>query len=580
MKKKRVWAITLASLLFMTAAGMAAYHHEGEDDADQFLLAYPDKAGTKLDHCALCHSGGEYERNPGHFVELGSCQWCHRTYGYDGSGNILETLNSYGMAYRNNGSNTSAITSIGPEDSDEDGYTNTEEILANRFPGNADDYPGLVEAPYRIYTHAQLRALGSHTQFMLMNTSRSGDFYVQYTGITLKALLDDSGVLAESTGVRVYAPDGWSQYHPMDYDADLDMYHVYGNMPDVSAQYPPAPYYYKTEADVSTNPAYGWCDFSAPSCAARTHGDPIFVEDGLKAILAYARESAPLEPGVLSDENKLNGEGPFRVVVPQKFINPPDQSSRADYQPEEWAYNYDWDHNAGSCTRSTTIIKVEPLPQGTTDINVLEAGWRYIDQEKIIIYGSIDGADSNGNGILDSEEGTQISADLDNDGIPDFQDQDTASPRHARGAENIRMHTSVGQFANVRCMVGNEPGLPTTGLPAGTFSYGLFGFTVVGLTPGAQVTVTIEFPDDVPSLATYYKVNAAGAWIAVPSAAGDNTRQIRLVLTDGDPATDADGSANGVILDPGGLAVPTTASSDGDSGGAGGCFIVSLGSFR
>ena len=36
------------------------------------------------------------------------------------------------------------------------------------------------------------------------------------------------------------------------------------------------------------------------------------------------------------------------------------------------------------------MIKVEPLPAGTTDINTLEAGWPYVDEEKIVIYGSID----------------------------------------------------------------------------------------------------------------------------------------------------------------------------------------------
>jgi hypothetical protein len=36
------------------------------------------------------------------------------------------------------------------------------------------------------------------------------------------------------------------------------------------------------------------------------------------------------------------------------------------------------------------MIKVMPLPPGTTDINTLEAGWPYVDEEKIVIYGSID----------------------------------------------------------------------------------------------------------------------------------------------------------------------------------------------
>jgi hypothetical protein len=37
-----------------------------------------------------------------------------------------------------------------------------------------------------------------------------------------------------------------------------------------------------------------------------------------------------------------------------------------------------------------TIIKVLPLPAGTTDIDVLEAGWQFVDQAKIIIYGAIE----------------------------------------------------------------------------------------------------------------------------------------------------------------------------------------------
>ena len=36
------------------------------------------------------------------------------------------------------------------------------------------------------------------------------------------------------------------------------------------------------------------------------------------------------------------------------------------------------------------MIKVEPLPVGTTDINTLEAGWPYVDEKKVVVYGSID----------------------------------------------------------------------------------------------------------------------------------------------------------------------------------------------
>lgn len=36
------------------------------------------------------------------------------------------------------------------------------------------------------------------------------------------------------------------------------------------------------------------------------------------------------------------------------------------------------------------MIKVKPLPPGTTDVNTLEAGWPYVDEKKIVVYGSID----------------------------------------------------------------------------------------------------------------------------------------------------------------------------------------------
>ena len=106
-------------------------------------------------------------------------------------------------------------------------------------------------------------------------------------------------------------------------------------------------------------------------------------------LLALKREGRPLSPAVLSKDNKLDGEGPYRVIVPQKVPSPPDRSSKAKEQPELWPYRADWDHNAGSSTRSVTLIRVEPLPPGTTDIDIAEIGWKYVDEGKIVIYGAI-----------------------------------------------------------------------------------------------------------------------------------------------------------------------------------------------
>jgi hypothetical protein len=368
--------------------GFAAYQHEGEQDSPRFLAVYPQKAGTKLDHCATCHTGGSYVNSQEKTVSLGSCQWCHYSYGYDASGNIFDTLNNYGKDYFVNGRNAAALQAIEGTDSDGDGFSNLAEINANRYPGNANDDPTKMPAPHRIYTKSELESLPQHTQFLLMNASRSDDEYLTYSGVVMENLLADAGASSAATGITVYAPDGFATYHPMDPDPDPSLYHVKGTYP-VEPQ--DVIYHYDEQADMAIN-ADGWADYSAPSNAGRSNGDLIVNPDGLKMILALKREGANMDPGILNDQNKLDGEGPFRVVPPQKVPSPPDQSSRAENQDVVWPYTNEWDHNAGFSSRTVTMIRVEPLPSWATDIDILETGWSFVDQGKIIVYGALDAA--------------------------------------------------------------------------------------------------------------------------------------------------------------------------------------------
>lgn len=88
-----------------------------------------------------------------------------------------------------------------------------------------------------------------------------------------------------------------------------------------------------------------------------------------------------------------------------------------------------------------------------------------------------------------------------------------------------------------------------------TFPHGFFSFTITGITPGSTVTITITLPGNVPAGTQYWKcIN--GQWVDCTSLLGSNDGDniITLTIQDGGLG-DADGAANGTIVDPGGPAV-------------------------
>jgi len=396
MKVGRKWMFATGIILatFIGLACYAAYNHNGDTDSVNFRTVYPQALGTKLDSCTLCHSGGSY-LSGGKTTTLGSCQWCHYVTNYGanpGTNNstYLSTLNAYGLDYLNHGRNAAALTAIEGNDSDGDTYANKVEIAALTYPGDPNDNPSKVAAPYKVFTLDQIAAMPQHSQFLLMNASKSTDTYSQYAGVTMGDLLDPIK-LPSAVQVTVFSPDGFSQLHPFPYDPNPNLYNVYGT-------YPAATFYYDPQADVALNPSTGWCDYSSPAAQGRNNGDPVVNPDGLRMLLAITRDGQYLAPGVLDATNKLTGEGPYRVVPPQKVPGPPDQRSTASNATDGtkwvWPYTASADHNAGFSSRSVTMIRVEPLPAGTTDINTLEAGWPYIDQAKIVVYGAINPLDN------------------------------------------------------------------------------------------------------------------------------------------------------------------------------------------
>jgi len=93
-------------------------------------------------------------------------------------------------------------------------------------------------------------------------------------------------------------------------------------------------------------------------------------------------------------------------------------------------------------------------------------------------------------------------------------------------------------------------------VPANTdFNDGFFRIVINNVPLGGTVNVTLDLPGAyVAGTNPYPKWDASNGWQMFPYTNGANTNQVILALTDGG-AGDADGVANGQIVDPGGPGV-------------------------
>lgn len=411
--KKLIFLILAFAFLWvvgLTSPIWAAYSsHQNDTDISNFLKVYPSAKSTKLDDCALCHTGGNVTVN-NKTTYYGSCDYCHQTYKTQEPhppGSILGTLNSYGLDYQTAGghpanpasdtardqADQAAIKAIAGIDSDADGYFNGVEIQALTLPGNKQDYPGLLAAPAIALNMERILQLPDYSEFLLLNASKDQDWYARYRGVKIVDLLRYAGVGKGATGITVFSPDGFSKYFPIDApDPQTPSTIQY----DVMGPYPYGTY-------------YGGLDFVNYAFYPTWLHPGNRIPDKLYMLLAYLRDGDPLTPGKINSTTlKLDGEGPYRLIPPQKIAGNPDRPSTATAVGDGWDYDANKDHNAGSSIRTVAAIRVEPLPSGTTDFAWTEGGWNLVDHAKLVIYGAIDPrtypvagqvVDSSGHGI-------------------------------------------------------------------------------------------------------------------------------------------------------------------------------------
>jgi hypothetical protein len=354
--------ITTALLLMAVFPVTAAYKaHNNDADVSLFLQAYPSAAGTKLDNCYLCHTGSPDGKKD-------SCDYCHSTYGFSPPhGDILSTLNSYGLAYYNAAGTPDPFVSIAGTDSDKDNFTNEEEILAGRLPGDSSDYPGVAEAPAKTYDRSAIRKLPKVTQFMAVDTAKSGDFFAEYSGVDMWTLLLDAGISDDAYSITVYAADGYSKSFQVS---------------DLKEDYEQGIFLSK----------YPWISF--PLSVDYKNGK--HLPGKINYLLAYEREGFPLQESkiVVDGSNKyhLDGEGPYRFVTPLTEPVVPDRSAWSidrDNPPYPYNPNRPVIRNGDNCIKVAVAIKVisndNPKPQ--YDWN--GRAWEMVEKGELVVYGAI-----------------------------------------------------------------------------------------------------------------------------------------------------------------------------------------------
>ena len=140
-----------------------------------------------------------------------------------------------------------------------------------------------------------------------------------------------------------------------------------------------------------------------------------------------------------------------------------------------------------------------------------------------------------------------------------FTNNELASVQTSSGSGIATFSVNNGGFESLPTPI--DPQTLPAAPPDVTFPHGLFTFTISGLNPGDQATVTITFPSDPGS--QYWKFQN-GEYFQMPSELVVITgNQVILTLTDGGVG-DADGEANGTIVDPGGPVVVPTGKGGGE----------------
>lgn len=345
--------------------------HENDVDIDNLCKVYPDIIGSRLDDCQTCHTG---EKDIAGVLVGNACDYCHNLMLTSSKAVFADTLNSYGTDYMNGGRSKAAIKDIRDTDSDGDGFTNNEEIKKYRYPGYSFSKPGQPNAPKMLVGVSELKAMPAHSEFLLANTKKQQfDFYANYEGVKFLDIFTALGIdMTGATGITIIAPDGFMKSY---------------TIAELSALFP-QPIFYSGLDVASLGAECGFVEYPAVIPGGVADTQPIPGQHYL--LLAHKRDGAAMESSYLDvDNGTIEGEGPYRLIVPQTTPGSPDRGmSYATTCGDVYEYDGTKDHNAGSMVRGVIAIRIDPMPAGYEEFDYVNGGWAFIDTKQIIIYGN------------------------------------------------------------------------------------------------------------------------------------------------------------------------------------------------
>ena len=166
-------------------------------------------------------------------------------------------------------------------------------------------------------------------------------------------------------------------------------------------------------------------------------------------------------------------------------------------------------------------------------------------------------ADLNANGIPDVQE-VASTVDLDRDGVKDNLQKTIKSVKMEGSSVQIGVSIKGSPTALAIESVESEyPGQPDSYASSKPWKmpFGLINFKIAVAKTGDQAVVKLYFSKAAPFFSKWYKYDPiADKWYDFSTYAkfASDRRSVTLTLTDGGPG-DADGVANGVIVDPAGI---------------------------